>query len=372
MEPRRRQTGGGVAVATSLALHALIALWLWHTEPRRPPPAASQPVELDVRWLEPAQAPAPPSQPAPAQAAKKPKQKPEPGRLETASSAAPSKPSGAASSDAPTVAAGGDVPVARGTLVPSAGLVFKLPAAEGGDEQPHGTTVHNDPSELPDAVAVRDYTGEVLTRKLNDEVRQDLARAMQGAGTVKPYFRQLETALRDGAKKERITTTPRAAGDVARDVLKTLVPGAVLLDPEKGPALARQMTDTALGRAVATNSVPLTNVDDQRFREGALQMMATQAAVMETVRGAKLRTVLDITFDATGAIADASIAERSGDPQFDESVLHMTRKVTRALPERDEKGLGTSWWHSKWQFTWEPPDVRVKLLEAWPVSSPAH
>lgn len=367
MEPRRRQSGSGVALAASLALHGLIALWLWHSEPVRPP-APSHAVELDVRWVEPARAPAAAPRPATAQRPK-PKRKQEPGRLETAagSSAPASKPSGAPSSDAPTVAAGGDVPVARGTLTPSAGLLFKLPT-QGGDDQPHGTTVHNDPSELPDAVAVREYSGEVLSRKLNTEVKQDLARAMQGAGTVKPYFRQLENALRDGARKERIATTPRAPGDVARDVLKTLVPGSVLLDPERGPELAKQMTDTAMGRSIATNSVPLTNVEDQRFREGAMQMMATSAAVVESVKAAKLRTVLEITFDASGAIADASIAERSGDPQFDESVLHMTRKVTRALPESDEKGLGTSWWHSRWQFTWEPPDVRVKLLESWPVS----
>jgi hypothetical protein len=38
--------------------------------------------------------------------------------------------------------------------------------------------------------------------------------------------------------------------------------------------------------------------------------------------------------------------------------------VFRVLPDDDEKALGTDWWSTKWQFTWEPPDVRVRLLDA--------
>jgi hypothetical protein len=45
--------------------------------------------------------------------------------------------------------------------------------------------------------------------------------------------------------------------------------------------------------------------------------------------------------------------------------LHFSRKVARTIPENDDKLLGSTMWRTRWQFTWEPPDVRVRLINAW-------
>ena len=37
------------------------------------------------------------------------------------------------------------------------------------------------------------------------------------------------------------------------------------------------------------------------------------------------------------------------------------------LPELDGKGLGTSWWLTRWRFSWAPAGVRVHLIEAVPM-----
>jgi hypothetical protein len=42
----------------------------------------------------------------------------------------------------------------------------------------------------------------------------------------------------------------------------------------------------------------------------------------------------------------------------------------RAMPDADDKALGTSWWRSRWVFTWEPPRMKVRMLDATPMPPP--
>jgi tryptophanyl-tRNA synthetase len=64
------------------------------------------------------------------------------------------------------------------------------------------------------------------------------------------------------------------------------------------------------------------------------------------------------------ALAEATVIEKSGDTEFDEFVLHLSRKVVREQGDTSETGGAPSalGWSSVWQFTWEPPQVKVKFL----------
>ena len=98
---------------------------------------------------------------------------------------------------------------------------------------------------------------------------------------------------------------------------------------------AKRVADSPLGRSIATGSVPLPNIEDQRFREAALQMLAPSEAIKERAHAVRLRTVLELVTDATGGLADVSVLERSGDLTFDESAIHLSRKVLREQIGKD-------------------------------------
>ena len=102
------------------------------------------------------------------------------------------------------------------------------------------------------------------------------------------------------------------------------------------------------------------------------QVTCPGCGIKENLSATQLRTVVALTTDARGVLADASIVERSGDRTFDESALHLSRKVVRGLPDSDEKALGTSWWRSRWVFTWEPPRMKVRMLDATPLAPPVQ
>ena len=90
-------------------------------------------------------------------------------------------------------------------------------------------------------------------------------------------------------------------------------------------------------------------------------------AMVNTAKRARLKTVLEIRQTASGALAETVVLEHSGDAKFDEWVIHQTRKLISDLGETED---GDTPWHdesskgfrSVWQFTWEPPKVKVKLI----------
>ena len=269
---------------------------------------------------------------------------------------------GPSSGASPSVGERGDLPLAaRPSLTPSAGFIYQLgPAGDG--EPSRGSTVRNGPGEAPDQRSLDEYTGEVLTRRLNDDLQQEVGLAAVGVGNVPTHFKRYESAMRKALPKSKIDRTPMSGGDIARDV------AGVLFNNGPSAEAARKVTDSPLGRSVQNQAAIVPNAEDQRFRESALQLMSQSENIRERISKARLRTVLEVTTDANGALADVSIIERSGDPKFDESVLHFSRKVARTIPDSDDKLLGTSMWRTRWQFTWEPPEVRVRLLNAWRVA----
>ncbi len=366
MQPKR-SLRAGLAIAVSVALHVCLIAYLTL---QKPPPlrTATPAAQASIHWVEAVKPPEPAL--TPKQPTKTPREK----KPVTDSAAAPA---GAPKvSDAPALATAQptDVPYAQpnaphdermiSKLVPNIGTVMRLPGAADA-EGPHGVTIRNDPTERPDPVALGEYEGEQLSRKLNVEISQDLARAMAGAGNVPPFFKRIEKAMREKISNERVKRSDRRPGDVARDVARTMAPSMDMTS-------ANKVADSPLGRSVQNGVGTGSATEDQRFRESAMQSMAWSQTVADRASAVQLRTVVELTQDARGVLADVRVLEKSGDPVFDESVMHYSRKIVRELPDSDEQGLGTKWWLSRWQFTWEPPNVRVKLMEAYPFAAPVQ
>lgn len=218
--------------------------------------------------------------------------------------------------------------------------------------------MRNGPGEAPDARALNEYTQEVLTRRLNSDLQQEVSAAAVAVGNVPGHFQRYSEAMRRALPKANLRTTDVATslGEMALATLTTKQPSATA---------ANKVADSPLGRSTSNNSTMLIQAEDQRFREQMMQSMAHMETVKESLSQPRLRTVLEMTTDPSGALAHVSIIEKSGDIQFDESVLHFSRKIARELPETDDKMLGHFLWKSRWQFTWEPPQVKVRLLTVW-------
>ncbi len=368
MAPRYQRARWPGVLAASLALHALL-LWAWSREGLPAPATRPPPLQwVDVEPLTEAPAPPPAATPAPAPATPAvPRKKKKPEEAAQAAAAA------AAGSDAPTLGGGSTIGTApqgglalpgRPNLTPGLGVVLGMPPAADA-EGPHGTTVRNGPGEAPDPVAAREYAAENAGRALTATLSEELGRAAIAVGTVPGHFRRAEDSMRALAGRGKVEVTPRTAGESAREVAGMLMTGGI------SPEAARAVTDTPLGYSIANQNVTGPTVDDQRFRESAMALMGATEELKKRVAEPRLKAILEVITDPYGTVANATVLQRSGDRKFDESVLHLSRKAFRALPDSDEKALGSSWWKSTWQFTWAPPpfpglqaDVRVKLLEA--------
>ena len=136
--------------------------------------------------------------------------------------------------------------------------------------------------------------------------------------------------------------------------------GSPLADDEQ----ARQFSESSFGRTLDRGGIPGGDVHDQRMLQAGLQSMAFTAVIKDSAARPRLKTVLMLRQDGDGALAEATVLEHSGDLEFDEFVLHLSRKVVRTKGDTSEKGGAPSalGWSSVWQFTWEPPEVKVKLL----------
>lgn len=351
-------------VGVSLAIHAGAMGWV-ATRPAPPPTsAATRTIEMELVSNTPeqprAEKPEVTPPPPPKVAMVRPTQR-NPQTTSTPQTDTP-RASTEPSSGAPSQGVGtrGDMPVASTpSLLPSTGFVMSL-STGGTEEAPRGNTVRNGPGEAPDQASLNEYTGEVLTRKLNSDLREDLGRAAVAVGNVPVHFKRFENAMRTALPKAKIDKTPMTGKDALGEV------AGMMFNSGPSDEATRKVSDTASGRAIL-GGPQMTNLEDQRSREGALAMLTQAENIKERVHRARLRTVLEMTTDAMGVVADAHIVEKSGDARFDESVLHFSRKVARQLPDNDEKLLGTSTWRTRWQFTWEPPDVRVRLINAWRV-----
>ena len=368
MLQERRQRRTWVAIAASVALH--VALIIFMVLQKAPPArVASQPAVAEIKWIDAKPQAALTSLEQPVRSPPREPTKKTASAVPRSAAAAPVLSDSpnlpmTARDDAPTMAQAGKK---SAVFTPGIGMVMRLPEAAGA-ETAHGETIHNDPSELPDQVAVNDYTSEKLSRRIGDELSQDAAHARAGAGNVPGFFQAAQRSMQSRAEKDKdkIKRSERSAGDSVKDVAKLFAPGVPSIEA------VNKVADSPLGQSVMNRQIGTgTSVDAQRFREAGLQQMAWTQTVIDRVSAVQLRTVLEFVQDSRGVLAEVTVVEKSGDPVFDDSVMHFGRKIMRELPESDDKQLGTKWWRSRWQFTWEPPNVRVKLMEAWPIAAPA-
>lgn len=350
-------------VGVSVALHAAALGVVANLKPPPPPDVASNAIEMEFFVpKEPEPEPEPVKPPEPLALLTKKKKEAERTNPPQQSNPPPSNTTqqtdGAPTVNPAGVGQRGDLPVAsRPSLVPSTGFIMSLGPA-GTNDSGRGSTVRNGPGEQPDQAVLNEYTGEVLTRKLNSDLRDDVGRAAVEVGNVPTHFKRFESAMRKMLPKANIDKTPMTGKEVLGEVANVMF--------NNGPSADAQakIANTPTGRSIQNQNVMMPNVDDQRAREGAMAALAQTENIKERVQRARLRTVLEVTTDASGALADVSIIEKSGDPRFDESVLHFSRKVARTIPESDDKLLGATMWKTTWQFTWEPPEVRVRMLNA--------
>jgi len=359
----RKDTGRVAALlALSVLLHMVLLYW-FSTRETPAPVRTNQP----MTWIdsEPAQEEAK-NEPQPAAPEVKPeiKQQKKQQSKATAEALTSDAPPG---NDSPgaviTTIPGGDGPVVvqRPNLLPSDSFSKSL-GTGGAYDTPRGSTMRNSPDEMPDQESLNAYTGDKLARQINSSLKEQIGANAIAVGNVPGHFKFYEKAMRGALPKANIDITPMAAGDIAKEVLAT-----AFTTGRPSPEAAAKVADSPMGRSIMNGVGGGPNVEDQRFRESGMQMMAMGEAVKAQISRVRLRTVLEMTTDPNGDLEDVAIVEKSGDPKFDESVLHFSRKVARKLPDSDEKMLGTTSWRSRWQFTWEPPDVRVKLLNAWRV-----
>ncbi|MDP1921195.1 MAG: hypothetical protein Q8L14_33450 [Myxococcales bacterium] len=372
MSSRRPRASRSVgAIVLSLAVHALagLAMYLTPSPPPRPPAAAA------LTWVDVAPAVEEVTPPAPAVT-------PEPVRPETPATkkkkvsaavqppTAPSTPSTTSGGTDSPLAERGEGPAVtapgkRPSLTPGAGFVMNMPEARDAEDT-RGTTLHNEVMDQPDQQAVAEYDAERAGRKLSLDLATDVARAQQGAGRLPGFFTSAAKSLQDAAEKTDVKVSKDSMRQQSLNAL-----GSVL-DPTR-----TRPSDEAIRRVAETASVqnarignPALPGDQQAFNQAVAQGFSRFESIKENLSATQLRTVVSLTTDARGVLAEASITERSGDLTFDESALHLSRKVMRTLPDSDDKALGTSWWKSRWVFTWEPPRMKVRFLDATPMPPP--
>lgn len=253
----------------------------------------------------------------------------------------------------------------RPSLTPGLGFVMRLPEAADAEDT-RGTTLRNEPMDQPDSRAVAEYEGEKAGRKLSLDLATDVARAAQGAGRKPAFFVRLGSALGDAGETAKVSVSAASQAAATRNAF-----GSVLDPTRTRPSeeATRRVAETAFAQNARLGNPALPG-DQQQFNNAVAQSFTRFESIKENLSQAQLRAVVELTIDPTGALADASVSEKSGDAQFDESALHLSRKVMRALPDSDEKGLGTTWWRSRWVFTWEPPRMKVRFLDATPMPAP--
>lgn len=359
------------ALIASLLLHALLlGLVVWKAPADRSSSASAKPLEIELVMVAPKVEPAPtrpvsPLPPAVAATSKKGLRRPSadpaaaPEAIATAPAAWPSAPVGK-QADSPRRS--------DAFLVPRVGSV--LPGLGSGEEtEAAGHTLRNGPGEEPDAQAVREYTAERNQAKLDDQLGEMVAAVQRQTGLVDPYFTRLQADLSGGFKGAHVELSERTAAQTFKqEVVDTYTGPASQFgrtgNPMSDPEQARPFNESSFGRTLERGGNQLGDAHDQRMLEAGMQSMAFTQVIRASASRPRLKTVLMLRQDGDGALAETTVLEHSGDSEFDEFVIHLTRKVVRDQGDTSETGGGPSalGWSSVWQFTWEPPQVKVKLL----------
>jgi len=364
------------ALLASVFLHALLISWVVRSA--ADPGLAKKgpaPIEMElVMVTPPAPVPARVSPVAPAPSARptgKTKQAPKQAQAkQPAAPAGPTAPEQVVTAPSAPVGEQADSPRQSSPfLVPRVGTLMPGLGTGAYEHEAPGRTVSNGPGEEPDEVAVREYVAERAEKRLNDQIGDMLAKAQRDNGLVAPYFTHLQADLLEGFKGVPVKLSKRSTAKMLKEeVVDTYTDPAERFAKTGSPLAndeqARQFSESSFGRTLDRGGIPGGDVHDQRMLQAGLQSMAFTAVIKDSASRPRLKTVLMLRQDGDGALAEATVIERSGDSEFDEFVLHLSRKVVRDQGDTSEKGgapnaLG---WSSVWQFTWEPPEVKVKLL----------
>lgn len=375
---RSRTRGLHWALLASLVLHALVGLYAYlgpkppaavragpvpieveltfREEPKPPPPAVVKPVEV---------APV-----APEKTAKKKVSAPVPAVASTPQAAPPSEEPPATTAPSGVVADKGDSPRQNVPfLVPRVGTMLPEMGTESALAEAPGRTLKNGPGEEVPEGAMREYVAETTKRRLDEDLGNLVADAQRKNGLVDPYFTRLLEDLNTGFKGADVKLTKRGTMQaVKEEVIDTYTQPAERFAKTGSPLAndeqARQFTESSFGRTIDRGGVPGGDIESSRMLQAGLQSMAFTAVLKDSAARPRLKTVLMLRQDGDGALAEATVVQHSGDLEFDEFVLHLSRKVVRDQGDTSDKGGAPSayGWSSFWQFTWEPPEVKVKLL----------
>jgi hypothetical protein len=366
------------ALLASVFLHALLIGWVLLAAPEPGQKGkTARPIEVDLVMVAP-QAPAPiqapvpeplpPQKPVTKQASKEPLKKKQP--QAAAEPTGPVEPQTVATAPSAPVGEQADTPRQSSPfLVPRLSVV--MPGLGNGSDESEaaGHTLRNGPGEEPDEEAVREYTAERAGKRINDHLGDLLAKAQRENGLVAPYFTHLQADLNAGFKGVDVKLTKRSTATMLREeVVETYTQPAERFAKTGSPLAndeqARPFAESSFGRSLERGGAPGGDVNSDRMLQAGLQSMAFTQVLKDSVARARLKTVLMLRQDGDGALAEARVIEQSGDTEFDEFVLHLSRKVVRTQGDTSENGGAPSafGWSSVWQFTWEPPEVKVKLL----------
>ena len=366
-EPRRMHR----TLIASLLLHALLlAFVMWKAANAPVAPLRSKPLEIDLVMVPPKVEPSVPAPVVQPPAPVSPKRRQATASAQKPSkSAAPSEQVATAPSTTSPVGEQADSPRNGSTfLVPRVGTM--LPGLGAGDEsEAEGHTTRNGPGEEPDVHAVREYTAERVKARLDNELGELVAAAQRADGLVNPYFTHLQEDLRAGFVGVDVKLTRRSAGKMVKEEVIDSYTGPASQFAKTGNPMAdneqaRQFNDSSFGRLLERGGQQMGDAHDQRMLQAGMQTMAFTQIMKDSVSRPRLKTVLMLRQDGDGALAETTVLEHSGDSEFDEFVVHQARKVVRDSGDTSEKGGAPSalGWSSVWQFTWEPPEVKVKLL----------
>lgn len=360
------------ALLLSLVFHAGGAFLLLRYAPAPKPVETRKPIEVEFRIIPretpqpmPKQVPAPAQQPT--KTAKKAQSKPQSSEPHPAEATPPS-----AISAQERGSRNADEPRANGTASLQPRISTVLPGignGEGDDAQGH--TVVNGPGEDGDPDVIAEYTREKVGRKAQNMVDGLMGDAARNSGTLPPYFSKVQSGMMDGFGSLFPDLSEKSKQEKAHEALDPwLLPAAnygKTGSPFANPDEEREVTETGLGRRADQGGFNHGDPAEAGRMNQTMQQLGSMQAMVNTSKRARLKTVLEIRQTSSGALAETVVLEKSGDAKFDEWVIHQTRRLISDLGETED---GDTPWHdessngfrSVWQFTWEPPKVKVKLI----------
>lgn len=381
------------ALLVSLAAHVAVLLaFAFAPKPSTVKPPKRPPLQLDLVYVStkvpqkaPTEATVPPTpKKAPANATKPVAQQPrgdgaqkivERSDAEADASIAPPD---SGPSDDPTAAAGADAPFfVPEQSPPPTKLYFipewTVPLSNDGKASPRsrGRTIRND-GLGPSPEAVAQYEAEVLQRRLNRELQGEATRGRIRNGDIPGPMRGINDDMKDAVRGERQFLTHAQKTDPVKTSAveafdawqQTAAQFGRTGSPVQSPEDTRAVEDSPFGRSSAQHLPHLGDIHDQAMTNGLLRSAASLQIMAKRNRGPTLRTLIELNQHPSGAVASARLLETSGNTDFDAFAMRVT--LQSAERRHLDAGKGERW-RSVWQFVFDPPRVKVDLLEALPV-----